>query len=102
VDGPLPEASGAELVEAVTEAATQHEAAYRSSTAALGWHAATLLDDGTRVLTHCWADAYLTATVEAAQEAGKRLEFVCTETPPYLQGARLTAATLVTPPRPAW
>lgn len=26
---------------------------------------------------------------------GKRLEFVCTETRPYLQGARLTAATLV-------
>ena len=31
----------------------------------------------------------------AAQQAGKKLEFVCTETRPYLQGARLTAATLV-------
>ncbi|MEU0482420.1 hypothetical protein ABZ260_24940 [Streptosporangium sp. NPDC006013] len=95
VDGPLPEASGEELVEAVTRAATEHDAAYRASSAALGRHAAALLEDGARVLTHCWADTYLIATVEAAQQAGKRLEFVCTETRPYLQGARLTAPTLV-------
>ncbi|MEZ0071990.1 hypothetical protein [Planotetraspora sp. GP83] len=95
VDGPLPEASGDELVEAVTAAGAEHDAAYWARSAALGRHAAALLDDGAKVLTHCWADAYLIATVEAAQEAGKRLEFVCTETRPYLQGARLTAATLV-------
>ncbi|GAA2879466.1 s-methyl-5-thioribose-1-phosphate isomerase [Streptosporangium fragile] len=95
VDGPLPEASGDELVDAVTRAAAEHDAAYRARSAALGGHAAALLEDGARVLTHCWADAYLIATVEAAQEAGKRLEFVCTETRPYLQGARLTAPTLV-------
>jgi methylthioribose-1-phosphate isomerase len=32
--------------------------------------------------------------VTAAQQLGKRLRFVCTETRPYLQGARLTAETL--------
>ncbi|MFD0663180.1 translation initiation factor eIF-2B alpha/beta/delta subunit family protein [Thermocatellispora tengchongensis] len=95
VDGPLPDASGAELAEAVQAAASAHDAAYRARSAALGRHAAGLLEDGARVLTHCWADAYLIATVEAAREAGKALEFVCTETRPYLQGARLTAATLV-------
>ncbi|GAA4423178.1 hypothetical protein GCM10023148_24900 [Actinokineospora soli] len=47
-----------------------------------------------RVLTHCWADLYLTETVAAAQRAGKALSFVCTETRPYLQGARLTAESL--------
>ncbi|WP_336209371.1 s-methyl-5-thioribose-1-phosphate isomerase [Nonomuraea sp. LPB2021202275-12-8] len=87
--------AGQDLVAAVTEAARAHDAAYWARSAALGEHAASLLDDGARVLTHCWADAYLIGTVRAAQAAGKRLEFVCTETRPYLQGARLTAATLV-------
>ncbi|SDK05016.1 s-methyl-5-thioribose-1-phosphate isomerase [Nonomuraea jiangxiensis] len=87
--------AGSELVAAVEAAAREHEDGYRARSAALGEHAASLLDDGTRVLTHCWADAFLIATVRAAQAAGKRLEFVCTETRPYLQGARLTAATLV-------
>ncbi|MEO3808012.1 s-methyl-5-thioribose-1-phosphate isomerase [Sphaerisporangium sp. B11E5] len=94
-DGPLARASGADLVPAVEAAAADHDAAYRAHSAALGAHAAALLPDGARVLTHCWADAYLIGTVRAAQQAGKRLEFVCTETRPYLQGARLTAATLV-------
>ncbi|GAA3670673.1 S-methyl-5-thioribose-1-phosphate isomerase [Nonomuraea antimicrobica] len=89
------ELAGNELVAAVEAAARAHDDGYRARSAALGEHAASLLADGTRVLTHCWADAYLIATVRAAQGAGKRLEFVCTETRPYLQGARLTAATLV-------
>ncbi|MCK2218425.1 s-methyl-5-thioribose-1-phosphate isomerase [Actinomadura sp. ATCC 31491] len=87
--------AGDALVAAVEAAARAHEDGYLARSAALGAHAATLLDDGSRVLTHCWADAYLIATVRAAEAAGKRLEFVCTETRPYLQGARLTAATLV-------
>lgn len=94
-DGPLAEASGAELAEAVAAEAAAHEARYHARSAALGRNAATLLADGARVLTHCWADAYLIATVRAAEDAGKRLSFVCTETRPYLQGARLTAAALV-------
>ncbi|WP_030451118.1 s-methyl-5-thioribose-1-phosphate isomerase [Herbidospora cretacea] len=79
----------------VEAAAAAHDQAYRDRSAALGRHAAALLPDGSTVLTHCWADYYLIATVQAAQEQGKYLEFVCTETRPYLQGARLTAATLV-------
>ncbi|MGW4642720.1 hypothetical protein ACWEN6_29670 [Sphaerisporangium sp. NPDC004334] len=95
VDGPLALASGEELVTAVAEAATAHDATYRAGADALGRNAAALLEDGARVLTHCWGDAYLVAAVRAAERMGKRLEFVCTETRPYLQGARLTAATLV-------
>jgi methylthioribose-1-phosphate isomerase len=60
----------------------------------LGTATAELLPDGGCVMTHCWADLYLTETVSAAQRAGKRLRFICTETRPYLQGARLTAETL--------
>jgi methylthioribose-1-phosphate isomerase len=91
-DSPL---TGDELVTIVTRQATAHADAYRARCAALGEHAAALLPDGAAILTHCWADLYLTATVDAARRAGKRLTFVCTETRPYLQGARLTAATLV-------
>ncbi|MEU8271799.1 hypothetical protein AB0B89_32165 [Sphaerisporangium sp. NPDC049002] len=95
VDGPLAGASGEELVAAVEKAATAHDEGYRAGIRSLGRHAAELLEDGARVLTHCWGDAYLIGAVQAAEEMGKRLEFVCTETRPYLQGARLTAATLV-------
>ncbi|MEO6626169.1 MAG: s-methyl-5-thioribose-1-phosphate isomerase [Burkholderiaceae bacterium] len=57
----------------------------------IGAHAATLLHDGDHVLTHCWADAAFIETLVAAGRSGKRLEVTCTETRPYLQGARLTA-----------
>ncbi|PSL56907.1 methylthioribose-1-phosphate isomerase [Saccharothrix carnea] len=67
---------------------------YRSRSRRLGAHTAELLPDEGAVLTHCWADLYLTETVAAAQAMGKRLRFLCTETRPYLQGARLTAETL--------
>jgi methylthioribose-1-phosphate isomerase len=61
---------------------------------ALGEHAAALIPDGATVLTHCWAETYLTETVAAVLRAGKRIDAVCTETRPYLQGARLTAESL--------
>lgn len=95
VDGDLAAASGEELAPAAAAAAAVHDQAYRDRSAALGAHAAELLPDGATVLTHCWADWYLVATVDAARASGKTLEFLCTETRPYLQGARLTAATLV-------
>ena len=46
------------------------------------------------MLTHCWAEAYLTETVAAVLRAGRRMDAICTETRPYLQGARLTAESL--------
>jgi methylthioribose-1-phosphate isomerase len=87
--------SGAELEAAALAGARAGDERYRSRSRALGTHAASLLADGSRVLTHCWADLYLVETVAAAQRDGKRLRFLCTETRPYLQGARLTAETLV-------
>jgi methylthioribose-1-phosphate isomerase len=52
------------------------------------------LVDGDVILTHCWADSLLTETVRAALEQGKSIAAYCTETRPYLQGARLTAESL--------
>jgi methylthioribose-1-phosphate isomerase len=64
----------------------------------LGGYGAALIEDGTSVLTHCNAGALATAgygtalgVIRAAVEAGKRINVFCTETRPFLQGARLTA-----------
>jgi methylthioribose-1-phosphate isomerase len=85
--------AGSELVAAALAGARAGDERYRSRSAALGRHTAELLPDKATVLTHCWADLYLVELVRAAE--GKDLSFICTETRPYLQGARLTAETLV-------
>ena len=63
----------------------------RNQARAVGLHAASLLADGERILTHCWSEGGLIETLAAAKREGKRVEVVCTETRPFLQGARLTA-----------
>jgi methylthioribose-1-phosphate isomerase len=78
----------------VERAAAELAERYRAAHRALGEHAAALIPDGGTVLTHCWAETYLTETVAAVLRAGKRIGAVCTETRPYLQGARLTAESL--------
>ncbi|WP_158892106.1 s-methyl-5-thioribose-1-phosphate isomerase [Amycolatopsis anabasis] len=86
--------TGDALVAAALAGARAGDERYRARSRALGEHTAKLLPDNGSVLTHCWADLYLVELVAAARRAGKRLGFVCTETRPYLQGARLTAETL--------
>lgn len=51
----------------------------------------TLLDREDTILTHCFAGAGLLYMLRFAGEKGKRVRLLCTETRPYLQGARLTA-----------
>ncbi|MBE9376148.1 methylthioribose-1-phosphate isomerase [Saccharopolyspora sp. HNM0983] len=86
--------AAADLPGIAETAAREAEREYRDRSARMGRAAADLLDDDARVLTHCWGDLYLVGLVHAAQQQGKHLSFVCTETRPYLQGARLTAHTL--------
>ncbi len=69
---------------------------------AMGSHGAPLLPDEGGVLTHCNTGALATAgygtalgVIRAAWEQGKRFHVFCTETRPWLQGARLTAWELV-------
>jgi methylthioribose-1-phosphate isomerase len=57
-----------------------------------GRAAADLLQSGDRILTHCFAGAALNYMLYYALLDGKAIELICTETRPYLQGARLTAA----------
>jgi methylthioribose-1-phosphate isomerase len=60
-----------------------------------GWHAAQLLQDGDRILTHCIAGAALCWMLWYAKLDGKQLHVYASETRPYFQGARLTAQSCV-------
>lgn len=64
----------------------------------IGERALPLLQDGSRVLTHCNAGVLATtgigtalAPVYLAHESGRRVEVIAGETRPLLQGSRLTA-----------
>ena len=66
----------------------------RASARALGLHGASVVQDGDAILTHCWAESTIVETASAALRQGKRFTVTCSETRPYLQGARLTAHSL--------
>ncbi len=64
----------------------------------IGRWGAGLIEEGSVVMTHCNAGALATGgygtalgVIRAAQEAGKNIKVIATETRPFLQGARLTA-----------
>lgn len=59
-----------------------------------GRHAASLLDDGDTVLTHCYAAGAILWMFHFAREAGKQISVYSCETRPYLQGAKLTAPSI--------
>ena len=68
------------------------------SNRAIGRNGAPLMPDSGGILTHCNTGALATAgygtalgVIRAAWESGKRVRVFCTETRPWLQGARLTA-----------
>ncbi|MCR4399584.1 MAG: s-methyl-5-thioribose-1-phosphate isomerase [Syntrophomonadaceae bacterium] len=56
-----------------------------------GEWAATLLQDGDAILTHCFPGAALLYMLQAGKRAGMEVRVIADETRPYLQGARLTA-----------
>lgn len=56
-----------------------------------GRHGETLLESGDTILTHCFAGSGLLYMLQYAKENSKDIKVICTETRPYLQGARLTA-----------
>ncbi|WP_209306267.1 s-methyl-5-thioribose-1-phosphate isomerase [Blastococcus sp. CT_GayMR19] len=87
-------AAGEPLAEAVERAALAAGDRYLARSRVMGEHAAVLIPDGATVLTHCWAESYITETLAAVLRAGKRVDAICTETRPYLQGARLTSESL--------
>jgi methylthioribose-1-phosphate isomerase len=87
-------AAGDPLAETIETAAVAAGDRYLARSRALGEHASALIPDGATVLTHCWAESYITETIAAVLRSGKTVDAICTETRPYLQGARLTAESL--------
>lgn len=85
---------GESLTTSVTDAAIAAAESYNERSRRLGRYAAEVIPDGATILTHCWAESYLTQTVAAVLESGKSIQAICTETRPYLQGARLTSESL--------
>lgn len=57
----------------------------------MGYLGSQLLDDGSAVLTTCFAEHSLLYSLAYARHAGKRITLYANETRPYLQGSRLTA-----------
>ena len=64
----------------------------------IGEHGASLIEQGSRILTHCNTGVLATAgtgtalaAIYAAKSQGKRVEVYADETRPLLQGSRLTA-----------
>jgi methylthioribose-1-phosphate isomerase len=85
---------GGDPVRAIVEAVKSmidraHETAIKC-----GFQASKLLEDGDRILVHCFPGPALYYMLDEARKDGKRVEVVATETRPYLQGARLTAFML--------
>jgi S-methyl-5-thioribose-1-phosphate isomerase len=84
--------------QAAVETAEQMADANAAAGKAIGEHGATLIEDGTRILTHCnagwlafvdWGSAL--APVYMAARQGKEVFVYADETRPRCQGARLTA-----------
>jgi methylthioribose-1-phosphate isomerase len=91
-------AAGQDAVEAAERYALEEVERCRM----IGEHGATLIKNGTRILTHCNAGALATvdvgtvmAPMRVAKEKGRRFFVYVDETRPRLQGARLTSWELL-------
>lgn len=94
IDGAADATTTADLVAVTRDVADAVDDDYREASLRLGRATLSLLPENPRVLTHCWPDAYLFGLVAASAESGRTIEWIATETRPYLQGARLTAHSL--------
>lgn len=66
----------------------------RRFAAQMGRNTANLIADGETILTHCWGESGVIQTLAHLLMDGKKVDMVCTETRPYLQGSRLTAHSI--------
>ncbi|MBI2304881.1 MAG: S-methyl-5-thioribose-1-phosphate isomerase [Chloroflexi bacterium] len=91
-----------QIKEALLAEAQRMEAEDEEVNRRLGRYGASLIEDGSTILTHCNAGALATVAygtalgiIRAAWEEGKRFQVYAAETRPRLQGMRLTAWELV-------
>ncbi len=88
----------AQVKQALVEEAAKIHAEETEATRRLSQLGAELIQDGFTILTHCNTGVLATAgygtalgVIEQANEQGKNIKVLATETRPLLQGARLTA-----------
>lgn len=86
-----PDRPASEVILTFIESALKKQ---REISEATGRQAETLLKNGDTILTHCFAGGGLLHMCDFAMKNGKKIKALCTETRPYLQGARLTAWSL--------
>ena len=84
-------AAGADPTMAIVALVDQAAAALARQGYETGRNACNLLPDGATILTHCFPDRSYAYMLLEAKRRGKNLTVICSETRPYLQGARLTA-----------
>ncbi len=60
----------------------------------LGKYAAQKIENQDTILTHCYGGPAIYFMGDYARKDGKEIDYFCTETRPYLQGARLTSFAL--------
>jgi len=86
--------SGEELAQLILSLMDDERAAVDLIAQRCGENMASLIEDGDKILTHCFAGSALIHMLLAAKKADKHIEMYCTETRPYLQGARLAASSI--------
>ncbi|MDR1894428.1 MAG: class II aldolase/adducin family protein [Spirochaetales bacterium] len=82
---------GGDLFRETEKAADRQVLDTYGSSQKIGAYGAAQLKDGDCVLNHCWAELTIIYTFLTALKEGKKLTALCSETRPFLQGARLTA-----------
>ncbi len=87
----LAKESGVDSVEAILNTVEEAATGIAKQAWRTGQRAAALVEDGSRILTHCFPDRSYVYMMLAMARTGKSINVICSETRPYFQGARLTA-----------
>lgn len=86
--------SGADVVNAVFERAVEDVNKKYERIERTGVYLANMIPQGGTVMTQCFAETIIGMMLRACRKQGKEVKFICPETRPYFQGARLTASCI--------
>lgn len=87
-------AEGGDLFEAMRDKAYDWTENLMKVSRKLGKYTSEVIEDGETILTHCYGGPAIYLMGDLARDQGKQIDYFCTETRPYLQGARLTSFAL--------
>ena len=86
--------SGTDVVDAVFSRAVADVNQKYERIEQTGIHLANLFPHHGTVMTQCFAETIIGMMLRACRNQGKQVKFICPETRPYFQGARLTASCI--------